>query len=394
MGEVAAEVNERLELDRRAPGAAEHPREQLARGLDAALSPPPLLDEERSRCGGQLGGHTDVVPQHEAPTRHLCAVADVQILGEGVRLPAPGVDEGLAAPQSRGPVEVEEAAAAVAPPLLQEEVSVKQECLRPGQPGVVLVEVVPAGLHHPHAGVGHGGQQGLEEVGSGHEVCVQDEDVLAARRFEARREGARLVAGADLAVVHGDVDAPAPPRARSPPREQGRFVGGVVEDLDLEVRPRVGKPAGRIDEAFDDVLLVEDGELHGDVGRGGVRRIRGLAGRGAAGSSACRWKGYTGRWPTDRATGTPPCQPEQRQAMRREWHQQGEHNPVHRDGAEGEQFGHRHTSKRPPLPWTTNLRPRGTAGCSRLPGTAGREFGDAVTTIRPARGAPPAGGFR
>ncbi len=44
------------------------------------------------------------------------------------------------------------------------------------------------------------------------------------------------------------------------------LVGGVVEDLDLEAVARVVDAADGVDEAVDDELLVEDGELDGDEG--------------------------------------------------------------------------------------------------------------------------------
>ena len=326
VGEVAAEVDEGLELDGRAPGTAQHTREQLARGLHAALRPPPLLDQERGRGGGKLRGHADIVPEHEAPPCHLGAVADVEVFGEGVRLPSPGVGQGPAAPQPGGPVEVEEASAAVAPALFQEEVPVEEERLGAGQPGVLLVQVVPAGLHHPHPRVGHRGQQRLEEAGAGHEVGVEDEDVLAGRRFEARREGARLVAGPAPTVVHRDVDAGAAPHPGSPAREEGRFVGGVVQDLDLEVGGGVGEAAGRVDEALDDVLLVVDGELHGDAG---------WVGRGG---------GCAAAWPVERPAAASPREPQQSQPVARERHQQREHDRVQRHRGDAQEFGHR----RPP----------------------------------------------
>ncbi len=43
------------------------------------------------------------------------------------------------------------------------------------------------------------------------------------------------------------------------------LVGGVVEHLDLQFFPRIFEPADRVDQAIDDVLLVEDGQLHGDA---------------------------------------------------------------------------------------------------------------------------------
>ena len=238
-------------------------------------------------------------------------------------LPAARVDEGLAAPKPRGAVEVEETAAAEARALLHEEVAVEQEPLGPGQPRRRLVEVVPAGLHHPDAGVGHRGQQSLEEVGVGNEVRVEDQDVLTGRRFQARGEGARLVAGANGAVVDRDVDAALPPAPGAPPGEEGGLVGGVVEDLDLEAGARVREPAGGVDEPLGDVLLVVDGELDGDAGWGG--------------GGVCR------------ATGLrrlPPRERQKQDPMPGEGQQQGQHQSIERNREEAEEVRHRPASGR------------------------------------------------
>ena len=69
--------------------------------------------------------------------------------------------------------------------------------------------------------------------------------IRAAQRGDS---GTRGVAGDDGA---GDVDG---------------FVSGVVEELDLEAVARVVETAAGLDEAVDDELLVEDGELDGDEG--------------------------------------------------------------------------------------------------------------------------------
>ncbi len=320
---MAAEVQEGLELDGRAEGTAEQTREQLPRGLHAALRPPALLHQKRSRCTRKLRRHADIVAHDEPPAGHLGAVADVEVLGEGVVLPAACVDEGLAAPKPRGAVEVEEAAAAVARTLLHQEVAVEEETLGPGQPRRRLVEVVPAGLHHPDARVGHRGQQSLEEVGMGNEVRVEDENVLTGRRFQARGESARLVAGAVLSVVDRDVEAALPPAPGAPPGEEGGLVGGVVQDLDLEARTRVRKPAGRIDEPLGDVFLVVDGELDGDAGWWGAAGHRRRAHRCLS-----------------------PRQGQQQQPMSGEGQQQGQHQPVERHRRDAEELSHRPVSGR------------------------------------------------
>ena len=67
-------------------------------------------------------------------------------------------------------------------------------------------------------------------------------------------------------------------RGRSARRFRGLpagFVGGVVEDLDFETVARVIEAADGFDEALDDELLVEDGELDGDEGELAFGKARG-----------------------------------------------------------------------------------------------------------------------
>ena len=263
-------MHQRLELDRGPEGSPQQAREQLPRSLNATLGPSPLLHQERGGGARQLGRHTHVVAESEAPAGHLRPVADVEVLGECVVLPAARVNDCLPAPQPRRTVEVEEAAAAVASPLFDQEVAVQEERLGARQPRFVFVEVVPAGLHHADPGIRHGGEEVFEEAGRGDEVGVEDEDVVTGGRFQPRGQGAGLVAVTGGAEEDGDVDALLPPLVGALPGEGGGVVGGVVEDLDLEEVGGVGEAAGGVDEALDDVPLVVDGELDGDAGGWGV----------------------------------------------------------------------------------------------------------------------------
>ena len=48
---------------------------------------------------------------------------------------------------------------------------------------------------------------------------------------------------------------------------EGRgFVGRVVENLDLQLLPRIFKSAAGLDQPLDDELLVVNGQLHRDGG--------------------------------------------------------------------------------------------------------------------------------
>jgi hypothetical protein len=69
--------------------------------------------------GGDLSGHRNVVEIYEAPADHLRAVAQIEVLGERIALPATGALQTGPPPHARGPVEVEEAVAGIPPTLLE-----------------------------------------------------------------------------------------------------------------------------------------------------------------------------------------------------------------------------------------------------------------------------------
>ena len=151
MRQVSAQVDEGLPLHPRGGRRPEYVREDLASRLNAALSPSSLLSKEGAQRPGKLRNHPDVLQVCKPPTLQLGAVADVQVLGEGIELPTPGFLQSGPAPHARRAVEVEEAPTPEAPPLFEGEVSVQEDCLSPGKPPVVFVQVVPSSLDHPHS---------------------------------------------------------------------------------------------------------------------------------------------------------------------------------------------------------------------------------------------------
>ena len=135
----------------------------------------------------------------------------------------------------------------------------------------------PAGLDHADFRLGEVVDDLHDPHGRGDEVCVEDGDELAARGAETFVERAGLEA-----VAVGAVDVKDGLRRHA--FEAGGvalddltgdfhgFVGGVVEELDLEAVAGVIELAAGLDEAFDDELLVIAGELDGDEGEVGPRR--------------------------------------------------------------------------------------------------------------------------
>jgi len=127
MCEMAAEVYDGLELHRERIRPEQQAWENLAGGLDPALSPPSLLHLQSLDRFGDLGQDCDVIQISEPPAGHLSTVTEIQILRERVGTPATGVLEALATPQAGGTVEVEEAAGGITPALLVEKVPVEQK---------------------------------------------------------------------------------------------------------------------------------------------------------------------------------------------------------------------------------------------------------------------------
>ena len=107
--EVRRQVKERLGLDAERHVGGEDARQQLAAGLNRAFRPAVLLRLERVHLDRHLGRGDDVRREHEPPAAQLRPVAQVEILGQRVVLPAAGVVDGGAPPDAGGAVEVEEA---------------------------------------------------------------------------------------------------------------------------------------------------------------------------------------------------------------------------------------------------------------------------------------------
>src|SRR5207245_8114329 len=112
--------------------------------------------------------------EDELPAAELRAVAQIEILGERVVLPAAGSVDGRPAPHAGGAVEVEEAAAAVSAAVLEDEVPVQQNRLDLRQQRVVLIDVAPARLHHPDLRIAEVRDQLGDEIGGRDEVGVEN----------------------------------------------------------------------------------------------------------------------------------------------------------------------------------------------------------------------------
>ena len=335
-------MHEGLPLDGRRQWGPKHRRQHLPSGLDASLCPAPLLGEEGLQRTGQLGRYADLIQIHEAPSRQLGSIADIQVFGEGIGLPATCVLQGSTPPHPGRSVEVEETTASKPAPLFEGEVPVQQYRLRPSQPAVRLVQVVPPGLDHAHGRVLERREQSVQEIRRGEEIGVQYQQELAPGPSQPRGEGTRLVPRPVASLKVLDRNALGAPVSDAGLRQRARFVRGIIEHLNLEGIPGILQPGHRIDQAFDHMLLVEDRKLHRDRGQHSTPAALGQRGRGLSGKRP------------------------QVEAMPGERQQEHQCEPVDGDGEIGEEVGHAAeqtlaTNRWVPFGWTP-----GAAGQTKL----------------------------
>jgi len=181
--------------------------------------------------------------------------------------PAAGVGDRLLAPQAGGAVEVDEQPGAGAGQAFHHEVAIEEQGLGAGQQGVVAVEVGPASLHDCHPRVGEVMHRALEKVGMGHEVGVEDgHDVgLGGAQPVLQRAGFEAATVGSVDVLH--VEAAVGPVRHRLLHDAHRLVGGIVQDLNVELVFGVVQLAGGVEDPGAHVHLVVHGELHRDHGQ-------------------------------------------------------------------------------------------------------------------------------
>ena len=224
-----------------------------------------LLRLERVHLHRHFRGSDQVRQEDELPAAQLRAIAQVEIFGQRVVLPAAGISDRRSPPDARGAVEVEEQPGAVPSAVLQHEVGVEQDRLDLREQRVVLVDVPPSRLHHRDAVVAEVRNRLLQEVRRRNEVRVEDGDELALRHLHGGIERARLVAGAIGAMDVGDVDAVGGIAHHGALRHNARLVGGVVQHLDFEQLARIVELADGVDQPVRHVHLVVDRKLDRDL---------------------------------------------------------------------------------------------------------------------------------
>ena len=233
--------------------------------LDQSLGPARLLRLECRHLHRQLGRTFDILQVNKLPSFELRAIGKVGVFGERVVLPAAGFVNGASPPHAGGAVEVKENAAARPSRVFQHEMAVEQNGFDLGQQRVVAVDVRPARLHHADLGIGEVMDALHQKVGRRNKIGVKDGDEFALCRFQSCLQSARLVALAIVAVQVNHWISQGGVALHQKAGDLNGFVGRVVEQLDVEFFPRIVEPADGVEQPVHHVLLVKDGQLHGDA---------------------------------------------------------------------------------------------------------------------------------
>ena len=104
-----------------------------------------------------------------------------------------------------------------------------------------------------------------QEVGVRPEVGIEDRDELGVGPSQAPGQRPRLEAAAFGAAQHAHIHPAAAMPGRPRLGQLGRPIGGIVQDLDLQPIGRIIQCGRGVNQPLDDVLLVEDRQLHRDA---------------------------------------------------------------------------------------------------------------------------------
>ena len=280
--EAVHQVEHRVDLGAHAKVAHAQDLGQVLDGaLSGAFGPAELLVFERVHLSRQFCRRTHIDQVLELPAFELCAVAEVEVFGDGVVLPAAGFLDALVAPHAGGAVEVDEVSALVAAALLHGKVRVQAKGLQTGEHAVVFVEVLPAGLHHAQVAVfDHVRDGAAQEVLARHKIRIKNGGELAFAFGQAVRQRASLVAHAVGALDVDDVQTFGLPALDAFGGHLKALVCAVVQHLDFELVFGVVDFGHGVDQALHHVELVEHRQLHGHVRPFVVFQLRGDFGVG------------------------------------------------------------------------------------------------------------------
>ena len=242
----------------------ENLRQDFLAGLHCPFGPAALLGFEGVDLHGQFRRNSQIRQENEVPASHLGPIAEIQVLGQRVVLPASGIFNCAFSEDPSRAVEIEVASGQEPRKAFQHEVSVQEDGLDLGKERVLPVQVRPASLNHADLGVCKIVDRLPEKVTIGDEIRIEDGDKLPFCGAQPVLQCASLETGPLVAVDIVNVQAEALPAFHGVARNRLRFVGGIVQHLDVEPASRVVERADRVDHPFHDIHLVVRRDLNGD----------------------------------------------------------------------------------------------------------------------------------
>src|SRR5262249_43550200 len=145
-------------------------RIEFQTNLHHALGPTTLLSLEGIYLHRDLGGGLFIKQGEKISARQMSAKNEVSIFRQCIRPAATTQLNSTTPPDTRGTVEVEEAAGAIARSLLNDEVTIEHDGLQTSQQIVISIDVGPAHLRTTHHRVREEIDEFAETVRLGHKV--------------------------------------------------------------------------------------------------------------------------------------------------------------------------------------------------------------------------------
>ena len=163
-----------FELDQQWQFAAPDRGQQFLAGLNRAFGPAMLLRFEAVHIDGQLGGRHHVRQENKFPARELRAVAQIEIFGQRVVLPASGFLDAGTPPQTGRPVEIKKSPAPAARCLFEQKMTIEEHRLHAGQQRIAAVQMTPARLNHSDFRVGKKMNGAPQQIGRRNKIRIEN----------------------------------------------------------------------------------------------------------------------------------------------------------------------------------------------------------------------------
>src|ERR1043166_7029605 len=117
--------------------------------------------------------------KNEFPPDELGAIAQIEIFGKRVMLPAAGIDNARFSPEPCRAIEIEETSAPTPGGLFQKQMAVQEHGLNAGEQRVSPIQMSPPRLDHPDLRVGEEMDRVPEQIAAWNEIRVEDANEFA-----------------------------------------------------------------------------------------------------------------------------------------------------------------------------------------------------------------------